>query len=111
MGAIGKGFAISSAAMVSLALFGGFVTNAQLATKGVNLLKPFPFIGLLIGAMLPYWFFAMTMKSVGKAAWAMVQEVRQQFKENPGILLFGTEALAGLLAGGLVSGVQMAISA
>lgn len=147
--AIGKGFAISSAAMVSLALFGGFVTNAGLATKGVNLLKPFPFIGLVIGAMLPYWFFAMTMKSVGKAAWKMVQEVRRQFKENPGILqgtqvpdyakciqistdaslremiapgvlvmgtpllagfLFGTEALAGVLAGGLVSGVQMAIS-
>merc|ERR1711964_559109 len=81
--AIGKGFAIASAALVSLALFSGFINVAGVADTGVNLLKPFPFIGLVIGAMLPYWFFAMTMKSVGKAAWKMVQEVRRQFKEIP----------------------------
>merc|ERR1712061_185247 len=68
--AIGKGFAIGSAALVSLALFSGFITLAQDAfmVNGevtVNILKPWPFSGLLIGAMLPYWFTAMTMKSVG----------------------------------------------
>jgi len=60
--AIGKGFAIGSAALVSLALFGGFVTI--LNEKGlttVDILQPFEFAGLLIGAMLPYWFSAMTM--------------------------------------------------
>ena len=108
------------------------------------------FCGLLVGAMLPYWFSAMTMKSVGKAALAMVEEVRRQFRENPGLMdgsvkpdykkcvgistaaslkemiapgalvilsplivgtLFGVTTLAGLLAGALVSGVQIAISA
>lgn len=62
--AIGKGFAIGSAALVSLALFGAFVTRAGI--NGVNILKPLTFSGLLIGSMLPYWFSAMTMKSVGK---------------------------------------------
>ena len=103
-----------------------------------------------VGSMLPYWFSAMTMRSVGKAALAMVHEVRRQFSEIPGLMagnakpeyahcvkistvsslramiapsalvlftplvigfLFGTEALSGVLAGALVSGVQMAVSA
>jgi len=82
--AIGKGFAIGSAALVSLALFGAFVTRVKLQT--VNILTPEVFFGLLLGAMLPYWFSAMTMKSVGKAALAMVEEVRRQFREIPGLM-------------------------
>jgi len=159
--AIGKGFAIGSAAFVGLALFGAFVETTR--TKSMNkttrhvqvlvtvdILEPFVFAGLLIGAMLPYWFSAMTMKSVGQAAYAMVEEVREQFRVDPGIMagtskpnyakcvgiattaalremlapgvlvilspiivgfLFGPTALTGLLAGSLVSGVQIAISA
>ncbi|ETO16925.1 hypothetical protein RFI_20413 [Reticulomyxa filosa] len=152
--AIGKGFAIGSASFVSLALFSGFVTVIQNRNKhalpSVDILQAFPFAGLLVGAMIPYWFSAMTMKSVGKAAFKMVQEVRRQFHQNPGIMegtsdpdyeecvristdaslkemfapgalilltplivgfFFGVQALAGVLAGALVSGVQMAVSA
>merc|ERR1740117_705060 len=72
--AIGKGFAIGSAALVSLALFGAFVTRAHIS--GVDILNPITFAGLLVGAMLPYWFTAMTMKSVGVAAMAMVNCVK-----------------------------------
>ncbi|KAA8545240.1 hypothetical protein F0562_020024 [Nyssa sinensis] len=146
--AIGKGFAIGSAALVSLALFGAFVSRAGIKT--VDVLTPKVFIGLLVGAMLPYWFSAMTMKSVGSAALKMVEEVRRQFNTIPGLMegrakpdyatcvkistdaslkemippgalviltpliagtLFGVETLAGVLAGSLVSGVQVAISA
>jgi len=84
--AIGKGFAIGSAALVSFALFGAFVSRAGLGYQGINILDSFTFFGLLIGAMLPYVFSAMTMKSVGKAAQEMVEEVRRQFRENPGIM-------------------------
>ncbi|CAI5515730.1 unnamed protein product [Closterium sp. Naga37s-1] len=146
--AIGKGFAIGSAALVSLALFGAYVSRAQVTN--ILITNPQTFVGLLVGAMLPYWFSAMTMKSVGKAALAMVDEVRRQFDTIPGLMegtarpdyhkcvqistkaslnemlppgalvllapiitgvLFGTATLAGLLAGALVSGVQMAVSA
>lgn len=146
--AIGKGFAIGSAALVSLALFGAFVSRSAIST--VDVLTPKVFIGLIVGAMLPYWFSAMTMKSVGSAALKMVEEVRRQFKEIPGLMegtakpdyatcvkistdaslkemippgalvmltplivgtLFGVETLSGVLAGALVSGVQVAISA
>lgn len=145
--AIGKGFAIGSAALVSLALFGAYAS--QVGSVTVNILEPIVFAFLLIGAMLPYWFSALTMKSVGIAAKEMVEEVRRQFKEMPGIMegtqkpdydacitistdaslkemiapgalvilspiltgyLFGVHALSGLLAGSLVSAVQMAIS-
>ncbi|KAF5952152.1 hypothetical protein HYC85_010096 [Camellia sinensis] len=82
--AIGKGFAIGSAALVSLALFGAFVSRA--GVKIVDLLTPKVFIGLLVGAMLPYWFSAMTMKSVGSAALKMVEEVRRQFNDIPGLM-------------------------
>merc|ERR1719345_627050 len=64
--AIGKGFAIGSAALVSLALFGAFTVRAEVTN--VNILNPWTFTGLLLGAMMPYAFAALTMKSVGKAA-------------------------------------------
>jgi Na+/H+-translocating membrane pyrophosphatase len=89
--AIGKGFAIGSAAFVSLALFGAFVTRVR-ARAAPTRTSPSTFCsrsssaGLLIGAMLPYAFSALTMKSVGKAALAMVAEVRRQFREIPGIM-------------------------
>jgi inorganic pyrophosphatase len=88
--AVGKGFAIGSAALVSLALFGAFVTRLDITT-GVNILEPLPFAFLLIGAMIPYWFSALTMKSVGNAAMKMVAEVERQFRENPALLEEGTE--------------------
>jgi len=84
--AIGKGFAIGSAALVSLALFGGFITRAGLEDSGMDILKPIVFAYLFIGAMLPYWFTAMTMKSVGVAAMEMVKEVKFQFATIPGLL-------------------------
>lgn len=141
---MGQGFAIGSAALVSLALFGAFVSRADIET--VNVMNPKVFIGLIVGAMLPYWFSAMTMKSVGSAALKMVEEVRRQFNSIPGLMegrtkpdyancvkistdaslkemippgglvlvtpliagtFFGVETLAGLLAGSLVSGVQV----
>lgn len=138
-----KGFAIGSAALVSLALFGAFVSRAGISV--VNVVSPKVFIGLIVGAMLPYWFSAMTM-SVGSAALKMVEEVRRQFNTIPGLMegtakpdyatcvkistdasikemippgalvmltplivgkLFGVETLSGVLAGSLVSGVQV----
>jgi len=155
--AIGKGYAIGSAALVSLALYGAFLTRAFAENNfgkpvHVNIIDPRTFFGLLIGAMLPYWFSAMAMRSVGTAAIAMVREIQRQFRTIPGLregkegvkpeyercvkiatdaslvqmippgclvvlspiifgVFFGKEALAGLLPGALVSGVQMAISA
>ena len=137
--AIGKGFAIASAAFVGLALYAAFVTHCELSY--VNILDSRTFPGLLVGAMLPSWFSAMTMKSVNKAAMEMVREIKRQFDAGqkdhdrcvdiatkgslnemiaPGLLVmlspvvcgifFGKECLAGLLPGALSSGVQMAIS-
>ncbi|WP_448972384.1 sodium-translocating pyrophosphatase [Oribacterium sp.] len=144
--AMGKGFAIGSAALTALALFASYAEAVQL--KSINVLDSRVCIGLFIGAMLPFLFSAFTMSSVSKAAFAMISEVRRQFKEKPGImagtdkpdyktcvsistqaalkemivpgvlaviaplaigLLLGSEALGGLLAGSLVSGVMMAI--
>merc|ERR1712022_65249 len=82
--AIGKGFAIGSACLVGLALFGAFVTRSGLGLKSVSILSPMIFASLLFGAMIPYWFSAMTMKSVGEAANQMVMGVKRQFDENPG---------------------------
>ena len=144
--AMGKGFAIGSAALTALALF---VSYAQaVGLEGINILTDRVVIGLLIGGMLPFVFSAITMDSVSKAAYKMIEEVRRQFREIPGILegtgkpeygscvsistraalhemiipgimavavplivglLFGTEALGGLLAGSLVTGVLLAI--
>jgi len=142
--AIGKGFAIGSAALVSLALFGAFTVRADITV--VDILNPWVFSGLLYGAMMPYAFSALTMKSVGEAANDMVKECMEQFPKIisgeckpdytrcitisteaslremilPGVLvigsplaagvLFGRNCTAGLLAGALVSGVQLAIS-
>ena len=84
--AVGKGFAIGSAALVALALYGAFVTRATVKTNknpitSIEVTNPWIFCSLLLGAMLPYAFSAMTMKSVGKAAQEMVEEVRSQFKD------------------------------
>ena len=83
--AIGKGFAIGSAALVGMALFGAFITrtentpglNFPLCSESIVITDPLIFSGLIIGAMLPYAFSAMTMKSVGNAALAMVKEIRR----------------------------------
>ncbi len=146
--AIGKGFAIGSAVLTALALFAAFLVRSEIST--LDLLSPLVFAGLLVGGVLPFLFTAQTMKGVGIAANAMIEEVRRQFREKPGILkgtdkpdhrrcveistgaairemiapgllvmvtplvvgyLFGVEALAGLLAGALVSGLVMALSA
>lgn len=151
--AIGKGFAIGSACLVGLALFGAFIKRTQLEAADVSVLSPLIFAFLLIGACIPYWFSAMTMKSVGIAANEMVKEVVRQFDTIPGLLeglaghappdharcieisteaslremiapgllvmstplitgvVFGTKAVAGLLAGAISSSVQLAISA
>lgn len=82
--AIGKGFAIGSAALTALALFVSYAEVAQIDV--VSLLNPIVIIGLFIGAMLPFLFSAMTMNSVGKAANQMIEEVRRQFREDKGIM-------------------------
>lgn len=82
--AIGKGFAIGSAALTALALFSAYSHAVQL--KAIDVLNPMTLIGLFIGATLPFLFGAMTMESVGKAANQMVVEVRRQFREIPGLL-------------------------
>ena len=144
--AMGKGFAIGSAALTALALFVSYAEAVQLKT--IDILDNRVIIGLFIGGMLPFLFSAMTMSSVSKAAYQMIEEVRRQFREMPGIMegktkpdykscvaisttaalkemlvpgimavvsplavgiILGTEALGGLLAGSLVTGVMMAI--
>ena len=82
--AIGKGFAIGSAALTALALFVSYATEVKL--ESIDLLSPHVVIGLLIGGMLPFAFSALTMDSVSKAAYKMIEEVRRQFREIPGIL-------------------------
>ncbi len=82
--AMGKGFAIGSAALTALALFVSYATEVKLDV--LDLLSPYVVIGLLIGGMLPFAFSAMTMDSVSKAAYKMIEEVRRQFREIPGIL-------------------------
>jgi K(+)-stimulated pyrophosphate-energized sodium pump len=85
--AIGKGFAIGSAALTALALFHTFkIAAGSIAGFDMSLGNPTVVIGLLIGAMLPFLFSAFAMRAVGKAANAMVEEVRRQFKEKPGIM-------------------------
>ncbi len=82
--AIGKGFAIGSAALTALALFSAYSQVVKL--KAIDLLDPVVLIGVFIGATLPFVFGAMTMESVGEAANEMVVEVRRQFHEIPGLL-------------------------
>lgn len=82
--AIGKGFAIGSAALTALALFAAYAQAVDI--KIIDLLAPTTLVGVLIGAMLPFLYGALTMESVGRAAHEMVEEVRRQFKEIPGIM-------------------------
>jgi K(+)-stimulated pyrophosphate-energized sodium pump len=95
--AIGKGFAIGAAILTSLALFAAFLTSADGLMKeeygesfdllgSINLLDPVVFVSLFMGAVLPFLFTAMTMKSVGKAAFDMIEEVRRQFATMPGLM-------------------------
>jgi K(+)-stimulated pyrophosphate-energized sodium pump len=84
--AIGKGFAIGSAALTALALFAAFKTSAGLKAEDLSLTEPMVVIGLLIGAALPFVVAAMTMKSVGRAAEDMITEIRRQFREIDGLL-------------------------
>ena len=144
--AIGKGFAIGSAALTALALFASFSEVAKI--EDISLLQPIVIVGLFIGAMLPFMFSAFTMNSVGRAANQMIEEVRRQFRSDKGIMegtskpdyancvdistraalkemivpglmaiiaplligiLLGVEALGGMLAGALSSGVLLAI--
>ena len=99
--ATGKGFAIGSAALTSLALLAAYAVAADIyvpgisgeanqanagAVGGVNLLQHTTLVGLLIGAMLPFLFSALTMKAVGRAAYSIVNEVRRQFREIPGLM-------------------------
>jgi len=79
--AIGKGFAIGSAALTALALFAAFMSTAQISA--IDISKPTVMAGLLIGAMLPFLFSALSMGAVGRAAMDMIQEVRRQFKDIP----------------------------
>jgi K(+)-stimulated pyrophosphate-energized sodium pump len=101
--AIGKGFAIGAAILTSLALFAAFLTRADLLLKeqngpefdllgSINLLDPLVYTGLFIGAVLPAYFSAMTMKSVGSAAYKMIEEVRRQFRTIPGLMEGKAEA-------------------
>merc|ERR1711988_94008 len=101
--AIGKGFAIGSAALVSLALFGGFQSRVSThlsqspsldgssTTIVIDILQPVTFAFLFVGAMLPYAFTAFTMKSVGVAAKEMVMEVQRQVEATPGLLVKGSQ--------------------
>ncbi|MFA7507336.1 MAG: sodium-translocating pyrophosphatase [Bacilli bacterium] len=92
--AIGKGFCIGSATLTSLALFVAYAHAADLEilvngelTTVINIINPLTIIGLLLGAMLPYLFSSLTINSVGKAANKMIEEVRRQFSDDPGIML------------------------
>jgi len=144
--AIAKGFAIGSAALTALALFASYAQVVKLEV--INLLNPLTLAGVLIGAMIPFLFSALTMEAVGDAAYEMIEEVRRQFREIPGLmegtgipehakcvdisttaalnkmllpgslavvlpllmgLFLGADALAGFIAGALVTGVMMAI--
>ena len=84
--AMGKGFAIGSAALTALALFVSYAEAVKLFASGINLLDYKVIVGLFIGGMLPFFFSALTMDSVSKAAYKMIEEVRRQFRTIPGIL-------------------------
>jgi hypothetical protein len=85
--AIGKGFAIGSAALTALALFAAFMAQIEpTGVKTLNILNPEVMSGILVGAMLPFVFSALALLAVGRAAGAMIEEVRRQFREIPGLL-------------------------
>jgi len=82
--AIGKGFAIGSAALTALALFSAYRVAVGLET--IDLLKPTVLVGLLLGSMLPFLFSSFAMAAVGRAAFSMIEEVRRQFRDIPGLM-------------------------
>jgi K(+)-stimulated pyrophosphate-energized sodium pump len=84
--AMGKGFAIGSAALTALALFSAYSTAAGLREEGINIIQPDVVIGLFIGGLLPFLIAALTMNAVGRAAQGMVEEVRRQFREIKGLM-------------------------
>ncbi len=84
--AIGKGFAIGSAALTALALFSAYASAVGLRQSGLNIIEPAVMIGLLIGGVVPMFIAALTMTAVGRAAAGMVDEVRRQFREIPGLM-------------------------
>jgi K(+)-stimulated pyrophosphate-energized sodium pump len=84
--AIGKGFAIGSAALAAMALMAAFQQQANLQAAQLSILNPIVLAGLLLGGMVPFLFSAMAMKAVGEAAFDMIGEVRRQFREIPGLL-------------------------
>jgi K(+)-stimulated pyrophosphate-energized sodium pump len=84
--AIGKGFAIGSAALTALALFSAYSTAVGLQQTGIDIVDPIVVIGLFLGGILPFFVAALTMTAVGRAAQGMVDEVRRQFREIPGIM-------------------------
>jgi K(+)-stimulated pyrophosphate-energized sodium pump len=84
--AIGKGFAIGSAALTALALFSAYANAVGLTEGGINIVNPLVVIGLFIGGTTPFFIASLTMTAVGRAAAGMVAEVRRQFKEIPGLM-------------------------
>ena len=84
--ALTKGFAIATAVIAAVALFQGFVTDAHLTPKDFSLVEPKVFIGLLIGGAAPYLFCSFAINAVSRAAFQLVEEVRRQFREIPGIM-------------------------
>jgi K(+)-stimulated pyrophosphate-energized sodium pump len=84
--AIGKGFAIGSAALTALALFSAYTAAVGLQTTGLDIVDPIVIIGMFIGGALPFFISALTMTAVGRAAQGMVDEVRRQFREIPGLM-------------------------
>jgi K(+)-stimulated pyrophosphate-energized sodium pump len=84
--AIGKGFAIGSAALAALALMAAFQEQARLAPADLSIANPLVLAGILVGGMVPFLFSALAMEAVGEAAFKMIEEVRRQFREIPGLL-------------------------
>jgi K(+)-stimulated pyrophosphate-energized sodium pump len=84
--AIGKGFAIGSAALTALALFSAYASAVGLRDTGLNLIDPRVVVGMFVGGVMPFFVGATTMTAVGRAAQGMVEEVRRQFREIPGLL-------------------------
>ena len=84
--ALTKGLAIATAVLAAIALFRSFIDEAHLASIGIQIQLPVVFVGLLFGGAIPFLFSAIAMKAVGRAAFGVVEEVRKQFREHPGIM-------------------------
>src|SRR5205807_4663674 len=81
-----KGLAIATAVLAAISLFKSFIDEGQLNLLGIQVNQPKVFVGLLIGGAVPFLFTAFALKAVGRAAFFVVEEVRRQFRENPGIM-------------------------